>query len=183
MKYCRLIIGFLGLALLAGCGEKSKESSSEYAERLKEKAFIIGQNELARFNAADLLYKNIPALHSIQIPIMMTYNHVWAKTYRRFTDFAVSDVRRSESLISPISFLITFQYDQFSTEGHGTELGNAKELAMADSSFTLRFSDSFTRDYVCNDEGVLLDLIPPLPKRPDFFQEEYNDEAQLGSSP
>ncbi|HIB53399.1 MAG TPA: hypothetical protein EYO39_01010 [Nitrospirales bacterium] len=181
MKYFRLVTAILGFALLAGCAEKSEESASEYADRLQNMAVAIGQNELARFNAADMLYKNIPELHSVQIPIMNTYNHAWAKTYRRYTDFSVVDITRSASLVSPISYSITFQYDQFSTQDRSTETAGAKELAIEDTRFNLRFSDSFTRYYFCNEDGLLVDPTPPLPVRPDFFQRAYNDEAKLGS--
>ena len=101
---CLLIIPALSLTLLAGCANKSDKTGDDHVGQLREKASIIGQQELARFNAADLLYKNIPELHTTIVPIIERKRHIWVKTYRRYSDFEVLDITRTQSLLAPIAF-------------------------------------------------------------------------------
>lgn len=178
MKFLYSIIVVFSIVLLAGCAEKLEESNSKYIEELQEKASVIGQRELERFNAADLIYKNIPEFHSTIIPIMNKKRSIWVKTYRKYTGFSVLDISQSSSFISPILYEIEYKYTQFSTSYRVIgDRENAQQLSLEDSQFSLILSDSFTRQYLCNKEGDLTGSLPPLPIRPDYFQSSYGSKV------
>jgi hypothetical protein len=163
----------LSFMLFTGCSkEPETKSNAEFVVELQQKATALGQHELARFNAADLLYKGIPELHTTEVPIIHTKQHAWVKTYRRFTEFEVVDITQSKSLISPITYTISYRFDQFSTLERATnEFENALELAEKDTGFEFQWSDSFTRDYLCDEEGNLVNLYPQGLDRPIYFRD------------
>lgn len=175
-----LVCVVLCLGILGGCAQNATESMDDRIEVLRQKAESLGAQELARFNAGDLLYKNVPELHSTIVPVANIERFFWLKTYRRYKEYDVVDVQQSPSLIAPITIVVSFEYDQFSTPYRSTdEFEDALARAKQDYNFELRLSDSFVRYYGCDANGDLVGETPQLPSRPDYFAEGYGGEADL----
>ena len=169
------------LCLVSGCtgtpSESSPDSGRDHIERLETKADIFAQSELARYNAADLIYKNIPELHSTRVPINNQLIHGWTKTYRRFTEYEVNDIVQSESLLTPIHYEITFHYEQYNTPYRKTDQPDAQQQCEEDFQYELRFTDSLTRTFACDKEGELLETVSAPPERPLYFKKDYLRET------
>lgn len=153
------------------------DSDSDHTQVLLEKADRFAQSELARYNAVELIYKNIPELHTTRVPINNKLLQGWTKTYRRFTDYEVVDIVQSGSLLAPIQYEITFQYEQYNTSYRKTDEANAQELCEKDFQYTLRFTDSITRNFACDEKGIPLNSISEMPERPLYFKKEYLQET------
>lgn len=160
------------------------EYTVDFIDSLLEKSNRVGASELARFNASEMLYKNTPQLYSTTIPILEVQQFFWVKTYRRYTGYKVTDIKRSPSLLKPYSYEITYDFDQFSTSARNIEnREGALRQSTDDSYFTMLFQRSFVRNYLCDSRGNLLDATPDLPPRWDSSQDIYGtaEDAQLSA--
>ncbi len=170
------------VGILFGCTptpSNSIDSNNERAhiEALKQKADTFAQSEMARYNAIELIYKNIPELHTTRVPINNNLIKGWTKTYRRFTEYEVVDIVRSESMLSPIQYEITFHYEQYNTPYRKTDAPNAQQLCEDDFEYELRFTESLTRTFACDTQGELLESVSAPPERPLYFKRDYLRET------
>lgn len=198
MKNCRLYLFILSVMVLAGCTPNSndidtveikgpepvgsvaaaaeQEYTVNFVDTLLEKSNRIGASEFARFNASEMLYKNTPQLYSTTVPIMEIQRFFWVKTYRRYTGYEVTDIKRSSSLLKPFSYEITYDFDQFSTSARNIEnREGALRQSSGDSNFSMLFHKSFVRNYLCDSEGNLLGATPDLPPRWDGSEYIYGN--------
>jgi hypothetical protein len=95
-----IVVFFMcSVGILIGCTPSPSnpiDSKNERAhiEALKQKADTFAQSEMAWYNAIELIYKNIPELHTTRVPINKNLIKGWTKTYRRFTEYEVVDIVR-----------------------------------------------------------------------------------------
>lgn len=176
----RVLILLCAVFMLSGCGDTASDSSSNTPDtllELQQKADRFAQSELARYNAAELIYKNIPELHTTRVPINNQLIQGWTKTYRRFTDYEVVDIVHSESILAPIQYEINFHYEQYNTPYRKTDQPTAQEQCENDFRYELRFTDSLIRHFDCDEKGDLLEGVSEIPERPLYFKKDYLRET------
>lgn len=188
MNRTYLTIAALAAVLIVGCTQtvpntssgSGQESVTEYGLELQQKAIDLASAELARFNAVELLYRNIPMRHRITNPGTMHFDFGWVKLYRRFSDLDVKDVRRSDSLLTPIIFEVEFEYELYGTRFHRESEGPALEKTRTDIIFDILHSDTVTIFYGCNEEGQLVNSDQEYLPRPNYFQVDAFNEVVVG---
>jgi len=188
MNRTNLTIAALAAVLIVGCTQtvpstssgSGQESVTEYGLELQQKAINLASSELARFNAIELLYRNIPIRHRITNPGTMHFDFGWVKLYRRFSDFEVKDVRRSDSLLTPIIFEVEYDYELFGTRFNRESEGPALAKTREDIVFEVRHSDTVTVFYGCNESGVMVNSDQEYLPRPNYFQVEAFNEVIVG---
>ena len=156
------------------------ESTFEFGQKLQERAVSLASSELARLNAVELLYRNIPMRHQIQNPAIFRIDQGWTKVYRRFSGFEVKDIRRSDSLLAPIIFDIDYEYEAFGTVFRKESDGAALEETKTDVIYESIYSDIIRVEYSCDDKGNLLNSQKEYMPRPKYFLLDELDEIIVG---
>jgi hypothetical protein len=177
-------IALLAIILIAGCAQpvddNKKETGAKYSERLLEKANTLATNELIRFNAIEMLYRNIPEKHSMILPGTNQKNGGWVKTYRRFTSYSIIDVTQTNSLINPITFDISYSFDVFGSQFRQDSIENAQEVSQKDSAYKKRYSGTLEKRYLCDENGDTLLNQLSLPERPRYFKDDIlNEQSEI----
>lgn len=158
------------------------DALAHHAESIRAKAEAFAQAELARMNAAEMMYRNKVTLHEITIPASGNISRVKVKMYREFTGYEVVDIYRSDSVLAPIVYEIKYQYNLYSTPARNSANKVEYELAEHDTKFFLDGQYAITRRYPCAPNGEYAGTLPPLPPRPDFFAKGADPEAgEVGS--
>lgn len=144
-----------GLAVVVvGCVETvDPDSGRDYADFLREKANRFAESEMARMAAADMIYRHRVRLFESNVPVLGTPTGLYTKVYRHFTDFEVTDITKSESILNPIAFHIRFDYEVVSSPLRRYELEGARELSQADRDFYIIEGRSLRRVYLCDEAG------------------------------
>lgn len=183
----RCIVAPLLACLLAGCGggnepasldtptapkRESLAPSDEYLTFLMQKATELGEAELARLAATEMVYRNDVLRSMTRDPVFGKESAVYAKMYRSFHGFEVEDISRTDSLRLPIVFDIRFDYDLLSTPTRHEHLPGAALVAAKDRGFRIVERLELVQSYPCDDKGeVLTPDFHPLP-RPDILTPE-----------
>lgn len=185
-----LSITALACILILGCSQSlpigsspAEESITVYGHRLHQKATDLATSELARLNAMELMYRNIPMRHRIQNPATLMIDTGWTKVYRRFSGFEVKDVLRSDSLLSPVLYEIEFKYDIFATQFRKEGDGSALEETKMDKVYEPLYSDVLNVKYGCNEEGELMNPDLGFLPRPNYYRIKEFNEVVLGAKP
>ena len=185
-----LSITALACILILGCSQSlplgsspAEESVTVYGQRLHQKATELATSELARLNAMEMMYRNIPMRHQIQNPATLLIDTGWAKVYRRFSGFEVKDVLRSDSLLTPVLYEIEYQYDIFATQFRKERDGDALEETKKDKVYEPLYSDVLNVKYGCNEFGELINPNLEFLPRPNYYQITEFNEVVLGAKP
>lgn len=151
------LISLLGAGLavaFAGCVETIEpDDGRAYADFIWEKANAFAESEMARMAAADMLYRDRTRLFESNVPVLGTPTGLYTKVYRHFTDYEVSDITQSESILNPVAFHIRFDYEVVSSPLRRYELEGAPELSQADRDHYILEGRSLERIYLCDEAG------------------------------
>ena len=161
----------------------SYASDDAYRDMLLEKANELALSELARLSAAELLYRNTPTPHRIEMADLAPNIGVYTKIYRSFNDYEITDIARSNSFLHPVSYEITFKYDILATDTRPFSLPNAEQLAGGDAQFSVISSNRMTRTYPARADGEPLGHLPELPPRPDFYKRDIESKVWAPQAP
>lgn len=175
----RMILAVVGIAgAMAACTRVAPPSGGASTgdgatQALLEKAQKLAESELARLSAAEMIYRNkvydhvyIDEDNGVRTDILMKY-------YRSFRAAEVVDVKRTDSLLFPVEFIIQYDYDLIGT---GMEAGLPATMAKAakkvknDTAFQVYSSESLTRQYRCDSAGDCDILDPDLLPRPNYWE-------------
>ncbi|MFP6584595.1 MAG: hypothetical protein VCD00_18830 [Candidatus Hydrogenedentota bacterium] len=174
-------LSILALALLfiAGCAKPTveKKSITEYGNDLFEKADTLAKQELVRFNAIDMIYRDIPEMHTFRSPATRIQESGWVKVYRRITSYTIEDVKRSDSLIHPVVYEINYHFDVFGTAFRNTKIQNAFGATENSSNYVKRYNGTLERQYYCDENGIPIDPVSRVPSRAMYFEGDYLDET------
>jgi hypothetical protein len=175
-------IALLLILLIAGCAKPivNEPSATEQGADFLAKAETLARQQMVRFNAIELIYRNMPEKHSVRSPATLVKESGWVKVYRRFSSYTVKDIRRSESLLHPIIYDVEFSYDVFGTRFRNMKEKNALPATQLDNSFAVQYSDTLHHAYQCDEFGNLLEKVPAFPKRPNYFQGDHMNEMIEG---
>jgi hypothetical protein len=119
----------------------------------------------------------MPEKHGLRSPATLIKEAGWVKVYRRFSSYTVNDIRRSESLLHPVIYDVDYHYDVFGTRFRNIKDKDALSETQRDSAFALQYSDTLRRAYHCDEDGNLLENVPPLPTRPNYFPGDHMNET------
>lgn len=186
--YC--CITLIAALMIVGCSQmtttrpenSSSESATEYGQRLEQKARTLAQAELARLNAIEMVYRNIPMQHSIITPGTSQRLFGWTKIYRRFSYAKVRDVIRSESLLAPIKYKIEYGYEVFATDYRKEIDGPALEQTLTDNRYRILRTNVLHVDYACDESGNPKGDIQEYLPRPKIFESDYLGEIVIGQN-
>jgi len=156
---------FLVCGVLFGCAPKPSYAGCPdpaFVARLKEEALALAESEIAKFNAADQLYKDKLEFHEIRGHPFMSNAGIYTKMYRDFYNYELVDIYRSESFLWPITYEIRYDYKAYSTEMRHSDFPESKELAKKDTEYTLRYETSVTRRYRCDQDGEYDGSLPEV---------------------
>ena len=155
-----------------------------FVAMLKEKAAALAQAEMAKYNALDELYKDKVEFSSLSIPVIGSSSGAYLKQYRRFEGFEIKDIYyRPESLLYPIVFEISFDYETFATDVVHATTPDAAEAAKAMTQFNSYGRYALTRRFRCDMNGNYVGSLPPRPPIPNFFSRQSPVEEKEGSRP
>lgn len=181
MGYFRYFILVFVLLPLAACQQpKMVETAAEIFEvsgeeidevaLLKERARGLAESELARLSAIEMLYRNQAYYYEYTMPGMTT--GAYAKLYRQFTGYEIVDIERSDSLLRPLTFTVSYRFDLIGTEAISVQQENAKSAraAKSDHSYRLYTSGDVVQRYTCTEDGSLAGPAPVPLERPNYWE-------------
>jgi len=164
------LVGCEPLSPRAGSGGGEVAASNDV---LLEKAQRLAESELARLSAAEMIYRNLVYDHiyvdednGVRTDILMKY-------YRNFRGTEVVDVKRTDSLLQPLEFVIRYDFDMIGTR---IEAGLPKTMVETarkvknDNAFQIYASDSLVRLYRCDAAGECGAVGPELLPRPNYWE-------------
>jgi hypothetical protein len=154
----------MGVALFTGCVQQPEDAyDPALTAELTTKARALAENELRRLSEAEAAYRDMSRLHRHgQNPFMPDLG-VYAKTYREYTGYELADIRRTDSLLRPYEYVVTYEFDVLSTEGRTSQSGNSPELSRRDAEFEALRKGAHTLRYRCAPTG---DFAGPPPSAP-----------------
>lgn len=140
---------------------------------LLEKAQQLAKSELARLSAAEMIYRNRVCDHVYTSQDRGIRTDMVMKFYRNFRNAEVVDVKRTDSLLYPVEFVIRYDFDSLGTQGEAasyTNLAQAAKKVKNDNVFKVFASDSMVLTYECNALGECDTAIPEFLPRPNFWE-------------
>jgi hypothetical protein len=145
------------------------------ADELVALANDLGQSELRRMAAAEMVYRNHVMQHTVESGL--TVEHIYMKCYRQFKDFSIIDIRQTGSLYHPVEYTIQYNFDMLGTVGeHATmrDLGSMREAAR-DYRFVKQLEDSLRRTYKSETSGRPIQSYSPVLERLNYWQYRASD--------
>ncbi len=138
---------------------------------LKAWAQELGESELRKLAAAEMIYRNAVFEHLLEGDLSVSCTYM--KLYRQFREFEVVDIARSESILRPVRYTIRYDYDLLGTstehQSRVRDLSLAREAA-SDMYFSKITEDSLTRTYDSDGIGRPVNNYPPQLERPNYWQ-------------
>ncbi len=171
-----LIVLLIGGAVIS-CAPVTQPGSGDTAvtnqETLMERARQLAEQELARLSAAEMIYRNkvydhvyVDEDNGVRTDILMKY-------YRNFRGAEVLDLKRTDSLLYPLEFVIRYDFDMLGTRteaGLPTTMAETAKKVKNDNSFRVYASDSLVRQYRCDASGEHDQSIAELLPRPNYWE-------------
>lgn len=139
------------------------------ARLLRNKAIQLAQAELAKMNAIELVYRNKSNKYSAGKAEFSV--EVFAKMYRRFTDYDLLDISLSESVLYPVTMSIEYKFDMLATPARNVTMPNSREQSRRDTAFRVHSRHTLRRRYSCDENGNLLRSATEYLGRPSFFRQ------------
>ena len=164
-------------AIIAGCTVQNSpkniwNADSEFITTLQQTAATLADREIKAMQAAEYAYKDTVETYDIRHPIIVGATHSM-KWYREYTDYALVDIYRSDSLLEPIIIELEYRYDYMRTtirasfhyKGNDRRV-QAEKAAAADTEYVLEGKGFVVRRrYQCDAFGNVVSEFPPLARR------------------
>ncbi len=162
---------------------KKGSVSSFPAQEYKAKAVEIAVKEIERLNYAELPFRTQAKFYRNSKHPIRPESGVSVKMYRVFSDYEVTDIYRSDSLLYPVAYEIVYSYEWLTTRAHSSEFFDPEVLAKAQTEvdFSVRGEYELVRRYSCDVDGNYDWSLPALPPRPDFFSVGREMPSEPGS--
>lgn len=163
----RLAPAIVAAMVLSGCGRESEVGM------LKAAAKKIATAEIAKFNAAELQYKDKVVFNGIGelLPDMDYGNGVFLKRYRKFTGYKLKDIVKTRSIIAPYILVIEYDYDFMMTQPRAAKSSTDRAAAKLAEKDTKYHSDRchLIRRYHCDAKGNFIGKISNLPPLESYY--------------
>lgn len=171
----RFIGAILAGAVLTACVQQPQSTvagGNLSPDVLLEKAHALAELELARLSAAEMIYRNKVWGHVYTNEDNGNRNEIVMKYYRNFLRTEVVDVKRTDSLLYPVEFIIRYDFDYLGTQGENANYSTLAQVAnnvKKDNAFQVIASDSLVRQYRCDGNAECDTIVPDLLPRPNFW--------------
>ena len=157
---------------------------ASYTKHLIDQATKLGEREIARMSAAELIYRNQSFLNesAIKGDVLAPGFGMYLKIYRSFTGFKIKDIYRSESFLYPVAYDIEYDFDLLGTTPRVYSDPKSVELSAADTQFNLIGRYNLTRRYKVDAQGNYTGTLPELPPRANFSTRGLPEEVEEGEA-
>lgn len=140
------------------------------ADTLMGWATALGQRELEKLAAAEMLYRNHTYQHLLNTGDLDPHVH-YGKYFREFRGFDIENIELTGSVIHPVKYTIRYDFDLFGTvfrSGSIRDTHLAKE-ARADYFVTQDLKDSIVREYSSDERCRPIATESPILERPNYW--------------
>ena len=157
----------------------TKEGIMDFSERINR----LAESELARMNAAELMYRDTVYRHTFRTADTGEVYDVYAKVYRHYSGYKLLDLHRSRSRGNELSFRIRFDSEVLTSEARFARDSGSLEAAQGDSAFDMLGGDAVVQAYPFGRSRFIPGYLPPTPERPAYRLDAAPDHVLIKREP